>query len=44
MLAIRTIEQMLTYYVEDGGKLFWPESTSEMEVSDVIPRFRGQGT
>ncbi len=37
-LALRLIEQLLAYYIEDGGKLLWEENGSEMELNDVIPR------
>ncbi|WP_303493037.1 DUF6968 family protein [Saccharophagus degradans] len=39
MLVIRTIEQLLTYYVEDGGRLYWEKSGEEIAVSDLIPRW-----
>jgi hypothetical protein len=37
-LALRLMEQLLTYFVEDGGSLFWEESDIPITVSDVIPR------
>jgi hypothetical protein len=38
-LAIGLIEQLLTYFVEDGGKLFFKDSASPMEIQDVVPHF-----
>jgi len=37
-LAIRLAEQMLTYFVEDGGCLYWGETGGPMAISDVFPR------
>ena len=36
-LAIRLVEQLLTYFVEDGGSLYWEGSDDPMAVSDVVP-------
>ena len=37
-LATKLVEQLLAFYIEDGGKLFWEEGGDEMELNDVIPR------
>lgn len=37
-LAIRLVEQMLTYFIEDGGCLYWGETDDPMAISDVVPR------
>lgn len=37
-LAIRLVEQMLTYFVEDGGCLYWIGTCDPMAISDVVPR------
>ena len=39
LLAIRLVEQTLTYFVEDGGRLYWEPGGEPMNVGDVIPRF-----
>ncbi len=38
-LALRMVEQMLTYFVEDGGSLFWEGSDAPLKVSEVVPRY-----
>ena len=43
-LAIALIEQSLTYFVEDGGKLFFPDSSEPMDIQDVVPRFPSRRT
>ncbi len=40
MLAIKTIEQLLTFFVEDGGKLFFQSGSEEISVSEIIPRIK----
>jgi len=40
-LAMQLIEQLLAYYIEDGGKLFWEPNGKEMDLNDVIPRRKG---
>lgn len=37
-LAFRLIEQLLTYFVEDGGKLYWPEIGEKVTVHELLPR------
>lgn len=39
VLAIRTIEQLLTYYIEDGGRLFHEKGGDELPVSELVPRW-----
>jgi len=39
--AVQLIEQLLAYYIEDGGKLFWEPNGKEMDLNDVIPRRKG---
>lgn len=39
LLAIQTIEQLLSYYVEDGGKLYWEKGGNELQISELIPRW-----
>lgn len=36
-LAIRLVGQMLTYFVEDGGCLYWSGTDDPMAISDVVP-------
>ncbi len=40
-LAFTLAEQLLTYFVQDGGTLFWEDSDEPMLVKDVISRFQG---
>ncbi|MBN6103548.1 hypothetical protein JR064_15370 [Xanthomonas sp. CFBP 8703] len=40
-LAFALAEQLLTYFVQDGGKLFWEDSDEPMLVKDVVSRFHG---
>ncbi|PIE82657.1 MAG: hypothetical protein CSA10_00165 [Cardiobacteriales bacterium] len=40
-LAVKIIEQLLAYYIEDGGKLLWEPNGKEMNLNDVIPRHNG---
>src|ERR1041384_4525397 len=43
-LAVRSFEQQLAYYLEDGGKLFWSGTKTPMTLQDIIPRFSRAGT
>ena len=43
-LAIALIEQSLAYFIEDGGKLFFADSTEPMDIQDVVPRFPSRRT
>mgnify|MGYP001220214332 FL=1 len=43
-LAITLIEQLLFYFVESGGKLFWDGGSEPMRIHDVIPRFPQNAT
>jgi hypothetical protein len=42
-LAVRLVEQLLIYFVEDGGRLFWEGSDIPIAVSDVVPRTSTNG-
>ena len=37
-LAYQLIEQLLTYFIEDGGKLYWPGIGEEVTVHELLPR------
>ncbi len=39
MLAIRTIEQLLSYHSEDGAKLYYEKGGEALLLSDLIPRW-----
>jgi hypothetical protein len=43
-LAVRLVEQLLTYFVEDGGSLFWEGSENPMAISDVVPHATKTGS
>ncbi|WP_372392382.1 hypothetical protein ACCQ05_20990 [Xanthomonas sp. NCPPB 3582] len=38
-LAIALIQQSLTYFIEDGGRLFFKDSASPMDIQDVALKF-----
>ena len=37
-LAYQLIAQLLGYFAEDGGQLYWPESHEPLALSELIPR------
>jgi hypothetical protein len=37
-LAIGLARQLLGYFLEDGGKLYWEEGGSEMTLNDLFPQ------
>ena len=38
-LALSLVHQLLRYFLEDGGKLYWEEGGDEMSLSDLFPHF-----
>lgn len=42
-LALRLVEQLLTYFVEDGGSLFRAASDIPIAISDIVPRVSASG-
>lgn len=38
-LAIALVRQLLGYFLNDGGKLYWKEENSEMTIDDLFPLF-----
>jgi hypothetical protein len=38
-LACQLIAQMLTYFVADGGRLFWPDTREQLAPEELFPRF-----
>ena len=38
-LAIGLTRQLLGYFLEDGGKLYWEEGGSEMTLNDLFPQW-----
>lgn len=36
-LALRLVSQLLGYFVEDGGRLLWPDTREEMAVEELLP-------
>ena len=39
-LAIFLVQQLLGYYVEDGGKLYWEEDGETLSLKDLFPQFK----
>jgi hypothetical protein len=39
-LAYQLIAQLLGYFIEEGGKLFWPESRDPVALAELIPNLR----
>jgi len=37
ILAFKTLHQVLGYFVEDGGKLLYPDSETEVNLNDLFP-------
>ncbi|MFH1147908.1 MAG: hypothetical protein V1736_09415 [Pseudomonadota bacterium] len=37
VLAIGLVRQILWYFLEDGGRLFWEEGGKEMALDDILP-------
>ena len=35
-LAVRPIKELLSFFVESGGKLFWEQGGKEISVSDIF--------
>jgi hypothetical protein len=38
-LAYQLIAQLLSYFVEDGGRLFWLEEKEPLALDELFPRF-----
>ena len=36
-LAVGLLRQLLGYFVEEGGKLYWEDGGEEMELNDLFP-------
>ena len=39
-LAVGLIRQLLGYYLEDGGKLYWEEGGEEITLNDLFPQLK----
>lgn len=39
ILALKLIKQLLTYFQEDGGKLYWPDGKKQITVDEVFSNF-----
>ena len=37
-LAISLVQQLLGYFVEDGGKLYWEEDGEALALNDLFPQ------
>ena len=40
-LAMGLTRQLLGYFLEDGGKLYWEEGGDEVILNDLFPQFKG---
>lgn len=38
-LACQLIGQLLVYFVEAGGRLFWPDTREQLAPEELFPRF-----
>jgi len=43
-LTVGLVRQLLGYYVEDGGKLYWEEGGQEMMLNDLFPQLKASNS
>jgi hypothetical protein len=41
-LADELVVQLLGYFVDEGGKLYWPETGEPIELDELLPRSRSK--
>ena len=42
LLAYRFVAQLLGHFVNEGGKLYWPETEEPMELEALLPGFNSK--